>query len=393
MFPMSNEYVQTWQTAGRVITTGTIQRSGVPIVDNVLVSSGTVTIDRIAAQRSRVTLTVPTMSPFDPIIPTSDTSALTPFGNELVLQGGYYIGDTPVMFPMGTYTIVDVDVEDTMQDITLTVDVYDRAWGVSARKFRYPYWLNSGANAGSELERLINTVYPGLTYLITPTSYTAGFGTFTAGSDPWQAATQLAESIGYELYFDVYGRVIARPTPNPANTAPCWWFVEGVGPNNTDWSAPFSASNPPPNCASALGRKWSRQNLPNDITITNSTSATGISPFQGSAVDVNPQSPTYVGGPFGDVPQVTVSRLATTAPAATALAENVLIQTLGSGEMLTITMKPNPVFEVDDVVYVQRKRLGLAGNYVIDAITHSFKATDKTVLTCRNVAAGQQGQL
>jgi hypothetical protein len=98
---------------------------------------------------------------------------------------------------------------------------------------------------------------------------------------------------------------------------------------------------------------------------------TGVAtPVRADVTDTNPNSPTYVSGPFGDVPVFTTSPLVLTTGQATTKATAQLKRNLGQVEFLNLYLVPNPALDVNDVVSVTRARLKLfAAQFVIEQLT------------------------
>ena len=353
------------------------------------VSSATVTVDRQSPRRTAdITVAGTSTQGITSLVPTSMLSLLAPFGNEIVLQAGVLTASGAVGFvPLGRFGILTSQTTDTTTDIALTLHCVDRSWSVGSRKLKGPYNLpGAGGNIAAELQALINSAwpssagYPPLLFNIQPSSATVPSGSYNQGQDPWAAAQDMAGDMGYELFFDVYGNVVAYPTPNPSALSPQWAFVETVPNPNV------ILGSPPSSVPMAVANTFTRDGIINDFTVSGTGSGQTSGPVTGTASDSNPGSPTFTGGAFGDVPSFTTTNLVITQAQAQAAAQNALAMSLSSAHQVTITCTPNPLFDVDDVVLVTRARLGLNQTpVVLDTITHVISPLQTMTLTGRVV--------
>lgn len=360
-------------------------QAGVAIV-TVPVSTATVTVDRHSPNRRVADLTVEgtAAQTIATLLPTSPLSVLAPFGNELQLQSGILTANGWQYVSLGHFVIVTATSADSLTDLVVTLHCVDLSWLVGSRKFKGPYNLPAaGGNIAAELQALINTTFPA-TRAVVLFNIQASAGTvpsgssFNQGEDPWQAAQSIAGDMGYELFFDVYGNVVAYPTPVPSVLSPQWAFVES--------DPPARVSAPPQSNFTSITSAFTRDGIYNDFTVNGTGSGQTSGTVGGIAADTNPGSPTFVGGPFGDVSSFVTTNLVTTNAQAQAAAQNALAISLSSAWQITITCPPNPLFDVDDVVLVTRARLGLNQTpVVLDTITHVISPLQLTTLTGRVV--------
>jgi hypothetical protein len=138
---------------------------------------------------------------------------------------------------------------------------------------------------------------------------------------------------------------------------------------------------------------YTRDGIYNDFILTGTgtqnapgSSSGSSAPVIAEAMDTNAQSPTYVYGPMGDIPSFVQTNLVTSSSQAQEAADNDLALSLAKAVSISINTPPNPIFDIDDVVTVNRARLGLFNTKVVlDTITHVVSWQDTTVLTGRIV--------
>lgn len=385
------------------------------------VSVVSITADRNSEIRRSGSITAE-LTPTDTLWPTSPSSSLAPFGNEIFIEIGIGTADSSAppqpgipaggvsvaqWMPLGLYDIATTTLDDTTVDVVLTLDVYDRSWTISQRQFlaTYNFPATPSGNFVAEIEYLLNQVWgaaadaPPLTYNIVPTALTVPTASYNQGSDPWQAALDMATSVGYELYFDVTGAVVGHPIPNPTTQPVVWNFTNsdiavygeggslGGGGSSTLLGSVYSTPV-------GIQVQMTRDGIYNDIFITgtgtpNATySTTGTAaPVIGEAADTNPNSPTYVNGPMGNIPEFVSTNLVSTSAQALTMAQNDLQAALSSAWTVTLTCNENPMFDIDDVVTVTDPNVGFTNpvTMVIDTISHVANYADTMSITGRVV--------
>jgi hypothetical protein len=378
----------------------TIYSHGTPTQYQVPISQASITVDRNAAQRRQGSITaelVPSVPP-PPLLPTSPSSLLSPFGNELFLETGINTPGQPIIwYPSGLFTITTVTVDDTTVDLVVTLDVADRSFVISQRVLKKPYNFPAtpSGNFVAEIQALLNMVWgTPLAYNIVPTDAVVPPASYNQGSDPWQAALDMAAAVGYELFFDAQGIVRGYPIPDPATQPVVWNFTDEptaiFGNPGTGSAALFGS---PYSTPVAVQMQMTRQSIYNDIIVTGvGTSNAPLSntgsnaPVLAEAADTNPQSSTYIGGGLGDVPNFVSTNMVTSAAQAQATANNDLQAALSAAWTITVSAPPNPIFDVDNVVTVTRPRIGISNlKMVIDTVTHVVRYSDTMAITGRVV--------
>ena len=375
-------------------------------------STGSLTVDRNSTYRRTGQFTIevdPTVPP-SLLVPSGPTALLSPFGTEINIQIGIISSSPGSNFaqvnqwiPLGQLEIATTDVDDTVNDIAVTLNVYDRSYTIDKRKFSQPYnFPAASGNFVDEIMVLLNQVWgqtvgvAPLQYNITPTTATVPVASYNQGASPWQAATDMASAVGYELFFDINGVVTGLPIPDPYTTAPCWSFIEDqtVITSNPSSGGSESLLGSPYSTPPEVQVQMTSEGIYNDIVIqgtgtANAPSYTGPNgtvsgtPTLAEAQDTNPTSPTYIAGGLGDIPNFVSSSLVTST-SAQSMADNMLQASLSQAWTVTLQIAPNPIFDIDDVVAITRARVGLNNAYVvIDTITHNIRYGDLTTITGR----------
>ena len=105
---------------------------------SLVLTDGSVTMDKGSDQRSQVTATF--VSPDGSMIPMEGTDPITPWGNEMrVFRGVYYpVTGTSELVPLGSFLINRVNIKDEA-GVTMDVTGYDRSRNISRNVVPY-YW-------------------------------------------------------------------------------------------------------------------------------------------------------------------------------------------------------------------------------------------------------------
>lgn len=390
----------------------TVYVNGRPTQIVLPVSDATFTVDRNSEHRrtGQMTLEVlPTVPPqtvtvngnLQTLLPIVPSALLAPFGNEVFVEmsivqsvnGQNPAAGTNGWVPLGLFAIATSDVQDTGNNLTVTLELRDRSWAVAQRALLTAYTVPAAAgDLQSELIALLNTAWgstPPWSYSITPNpGYTVPAGTYNQGQDPWQAALDMFFSAGYELYFDVNGNVVGAPVPTPlVNNSVVWNFVES-GLSATGQST-HPVGGTPFTTPVDVALVMTRDGIPNSFFVSASgpNNASGTStPVQANAADKNPASPTYINGPMGTVPSFIFDSLISTQAQALAEAQYNLSVALAKSWTVAVSTPPNPLFDIDDVCTITRSRLNLnLKPFVVDTITTSIKYDAVTIVKGRIV--------
>lgn len=330
------------------------------------VTDGSVTVDGSAAVRRRCTVTLTDDS--GKLVPADITDLLAPNGNELKLYRGVTFADgSTELVPLGVFRITKPQVSGGRGTLVIRVDGYDRARAVQRARFTETYTIPAGTNYATAISDLLESRVTGLSFNLAATDHeTSGplvYGT-SADNDPWKDATELAKSIGFELFFDADGVCVLRPEPDPSAAATVASYAEGD--NATILS---------------VDRELSDEETYNHVVVSGESQTT--TPVRAEARDEDPSSATYYLGPFGDVPRFYASPLITTSAQAQDAADALLRRSLGLVEVVRFSAVPNPAHDVGDVVQVAYSAGRVDGLYVLDQFTVPLSAGGVLTATTR----------
>lgn len=344
MYPVSDLFKAELKHSHKIATKVEVYNNGA-LVQELNVIGGQVNASDDAAIRRRCKFTV--VDRDGSLVPTSADSLLAPYGNEVRMYRGLGMPEnTEELVPLGIFNISAVQVVDTGEGVKIFVEGFDRARKVQRNRFTFQYIIGAGSNYATAIQDLIEDRYPGLTYNFMPVTTTTPLLSFESGSDPWEAAQKMATSIGAELYFDVEGVCVLRPIPDPATDPVVWTYAEGAEATILH-----------------VEKKSSDERTYNHIIVTGESS--NAPPVRAEAKDDDPSSPTYYLGDYGDVPYFYKSAFITTQAQAQAVADALLLRTLGVVEQVNFTAIVNPAHEVGDIIEITRGRAGINARYVL----------------------------
>lgn len=341
------------------------------------VLEGEVAVDRTAQVRRSLNCRV--IDPTGKITPRETGEILTPYGTELrAYRGIEWRTDSGLLVQeicsLGVFRLSKSTITYKADGTTeITLESYDRSRTIQRDKFLIPYTIEAGTNVLEAIKEIVKRTFPSVEYdTISTTLTTTAPMLLDTGSDPWEACTNLAKSIGCEIYFDVEGRLVVAPPPDlAAMPAPDFTYIEGDRCTMID-----------------LGREFSDENAFNGVVVTGESPGDEMPPVRGEAWDDSPASPTYRLGPYGEVPMFITDNTAKTEEDCVKIAKSELALMLGRPAALNINALVNPSYEAGDVVQVKLNKAGIDGLYGLDAfnVPLSGSATQRLAVRERRVA-------
>lgn len=288
------------------------------------------------------------------LVPFKVESLLTPFGTEIrPYRGVMYDDGTIEVAPLGVFRVARSTVNDSLGGAPeIAIEAYDLSRTVARDKFTSAYVIAAGTNMITAIQDILARTFPDLEYDATSTTrVTTAPRVYDVGDNPWEAVTDLAMSLGCDIYFDVDGRVaIIPPADIDALPSPNFSYVEGQGCTMLD-----------------LGQVFTDEPGYNGVVVIGESLGDELPPVRAEAWDDEPTSATYRLGPYGEVPYIHHDQAIKTGEEAEATAAQLLQSFLGFSSQLAISATVNPAYEGGDVVEVVRERAHVSGLYTVDA--------------------------
>ncbi len=313
------------------------------------VVDGSVTLDSTAASRGRLDLSIAG----EEWVPTSRSSPLAPFGNELRVSRGVVVPGSHVeLVRLGIFGIQTAVPSDSGGQLVTNVTGIDRSGRFTESPFEAPYTVASGTIGEDAILAVLQDVWTNFGYDFVTTN-TPLLPLFAQESDDrWAFAQGIATALGCELYFTGTGRLTLQPIPTVGGD-PVDEFSEGEGGVLVE-----------------ISREWDRSPVYNRVIVTGENPEEGDDPVpRGVATDYYPGSSTNYDGPFGHKPMFwSYSGIHSDTEAQNA-ANGILLRTLGSPQNLSFSTLVNPSRRPGDLIRIRRERLGIDEDHIIDAIT------------------------
>ena len=341
------------------------------------IAQGSVQVDANSAVRRTCEATLFTTRENTNLVPDNDFDLLTPFGNELRLYRGVEYSDgTQEYVPLGVFVITEVSISDSNDGVQIKITGEDRSIKVSRAKWTEPYQMTTGSLETS-LTDLLKDRYPDAEVAFPTTNVSVNnivLGT-EKDNDPWKDAVEIAELVGFDLYFDQNGVARLNQFPVLDGSVVVATFIEGSGTTITQ-----------------LNRTISTKSTYNGVIyIIEGTEV--ATPIRVEVWDEDPASPTYRYGIFGEVPVFIETGLVATEAEAVKAAISLLNIYIGSQEVINWDALVDPTLDAQDVVYVKSNGSKIDRLVILDSIDipltpqGTMSATARTV---RVVATGEE---
>ncbi len=346
MYPISDRFATALRTSYVAATTVQVWFDG-NYVQTLPVKDGSVSIDRTAAVRRQCQVSIGDPS----FVPLYANSALAPYGAELKLFTGIkFLDGSDEQIPLGVFRIQDVEWDEATGSVPV-VKAFDRSRAVADAKFLMPA-DRSGRTAKATITAMVQDVVA-CDVLIDPTlrDYTLPGGT-VFDSERWDAVQSIANGMGAEAYFDVYGNCVVARIPELSQSTPqsaAVWTVD-----HGDAGVLVSAQ-----------RAVSRTGVYNAVAAQGVASNCEGAPPIGFAADTDSRSPTYWGPasalpygpyaktPFGQSVYRYTNNLLTTVQHCETAARGQLANFLGLARSLSFACVPNPALDGGDIILVK----------------------------------------
>lgn len=331
MYPVSSRFLQTLATSHVMVArvdafyAGQLVRADLPITD------GSVTVDRASKSRRRLSLVIA-----DPAyLPWGETDPLAPYGQELVVSRGIRFSDgSEEWVPLGTFRIDNPSGDTHFGPVTVSGTTMESA--IIDDKVQAPVTTRGMGGCVDAITTLIRQTLPNAVVTnLTPGNRNPAVATATwdAGSDRWDAITQIARAMSAEIYVDAQNRFVITDLPDVVNGSVAWDIGDGEGGNLI-----------------SSARSISRTAVYNAVVASGENTASGAAPVSAVARDTSPTSPTRWGGPFGKVTKFISSALWITQGDCQNAANFELFEATAPNVETTLDTLPNPALEGSDIV-------------------------------------------
>jgi len=330
MYPVSDRFLARLAESHRPVTQVQLFLTDGRVVD-LEHTGGSVTVDRGQAIRRTCTVTIADPS----LIPRTPADQLATYGARLRIARGVEYGDgASELVPLGVFRLDSVDGDVNEGPVTLQGKGLEAV--VQDDKFTSTYKA-SGTVVGA-VTALIQRSIPTADVISLITDTPIGSRAFDVGADPWAGAQEIAAVAGADVYANADGVFVIATLPDLLTTTPVW-TIEA-----TEGGVYISAN-----------RAMSSDTVYNGVLARGENTVENVPPVSSLAVDNDPNSPTYWGGPFGRRPKFISSSTLTTANACAQAANLELAKAKAPNSSGDISSLPNPALEPGDVLRVMHE--------------------------------------
>lgn len=302
------------------------------------------------------------------LYPALETDPLNPYGPIIRVYSGIEFGDGSQRY---AWQVFGGRIQQTVWDSgTGTVDVAasDFADDVISNGFLAPVNSSVGVACTDQIHELILGGYPRATFG-TDDVFNAVMPQLTWESDRGQALDEVAKSLGALWYPLANEQFVTRRYPWTVATNPVVTLRGGPGGHITGAQATRS-----------------RQDVCNALAVTGER-ADGTIPVYATSLDENPDSPTYVRGPFGRRTRTVHLQTPTTQGQVQSVSNDLLQSWKALTESWNLTIIPDASLELGDVIGIEvGKRTGVV--QVVQAFTLPLDLSGSMPVSCRALVPG-----
>ena len=311
-------------TKVNVLYDGEIVAQDIPFVD------GSISVDRGSDVRRQLSLSIADPAEF----PLSETAKFGVYGQTIYVESGIqYLDGTTELVPCGLFVVTNVSgdihtgplsISAVGQEILLKRAVFDTA--TTTKGFQ---------SAADFIGAQIQYVIPGASFVNASTNGATipAVKTWDAGQEVWAALTEVATSVGAELFCDANGSFRLVDIPDIETAQPVWDV--SAGENGVMVGAELTLT---------------ADDVFNRVVVSGENMEEDKPPVTASATIST--GPLRYGGPFGKVTKTYTSSLVTTQAGASDVANALLRKYRAPNRSVTVDTIPNPALEAGDCIRV-----------------------------------------
>jgi hypothetical protein len=360
--PATGALLRTLSGSHRVLVEArvctTFQTGGNPDGVQITILGGDVTLDGTAEIQRTLELTTT-----GDLWPRRASDLLTPYGNEIFVRRAVDLGPDlePLWFPLGYFRIATPEQDDA-PDGPIRLSCQDRMSGIVDGRLLGPRVFSGSRTNQSVFQELVGEIYPDVTVIFDSMAMDNLGRQLVAEESRYQFLREIADSLGKVMFWDGQGFLRVEQAPDPG--MPVWTVNAG------DHGVQLQVS-----------RTLTRVGVYNAVVATGEA-GDGSDPVRAVAVDANPLSPTFFGGPFGKVPRFYASPLLTTVGQASVAAGNMLRRSIGMPYEVNFRAVVNPALRPHDPIEV-RYLDGNRERHVMESLTIPLDVGSPMVGTTR----------
>lgn len=331
MRPVSAAWARTVNTSHRAIFRATVcdtfQTGTTPTGTQITILGGNDVVDGTAKIRSTLDIDVDGTGQW----PRRADDLYAPYGNEIYVERGIQYSDDLVEYVGLGYHRIEEPEQDRPPDGRIRITASDRMAGIIDGRLTRPQQFGTTASLGYVVATLVQQVYPDAVIVWDDaTDDSLLTRPLICDDDRFGFLDGLIRSVGKVWYWDYAGQLAIKSMPSA-----------------TTHVAELQAG--PGGVLLKLGRKLSRRGAYNAV-VASGEAVDIYDPVSWTAIDNDPNSPTYYYGRFGPVPMFFTNPNIFSPGQARTAAEAELRKRLGLPYSVTFEVSANSAFEPWDPV-------------------------------------------
>lgn len=308
--------------------------NGAIVAEDIGFVDGTVKVDRGSDTRRSLSLTIDDPSQF----PVGATDRFGVYGQRIYAECGVtYMDGSSERVPVGTFVITSISGDIHTGPLTIAASglelLLKRALWDTAQS------TATWATPADFMAFHIPDTIPGATFVNASTNGAGVLAarTWDAQTDKMTALSEVAASIGAELFCDANGtfRLVDIPDPADLTVAPVWNV--SVGESGVMVSAVMELAS---------------DGVFNRVVASGENAGDNAAPVSAEAKITSTSDPLRYGGPFGKVTKSYASSLITTTAQAQAAANAMLVKYKAANRTVALETIPNPALDAGDRIRV-----------------------------------------
>lgn len=382
MYPTSKLWPQYIRGSHTVISRADLYPAAGPPIFGLPITAGSVAVD--ATSNVRRTLDCQIADQTGQFTPSNVYAVAAPYGAIIrPWRGILYPDGTSELLPLGVFRISSLEVtDDGAPTLKITGSDYSRT--VARNRFVDPYVISAGQNYATAIATLADNRLPGLDQDLDTTAEVTPLIVIDAQEDPWQHLQDMAAAFGFEVFYDQDGGFVLQAQHDPTDDQVQIVYASGEDVATLTAAADGTATSLP--AAAVL--------LDLDNTYTDEPGFNGVvmaaesttlpTPLRTVLFDMDPTSPTYSQGPYGQVPDFQSSPFITSQAACDAAAAAWLRKHIGGTNDLSFSIIPDPSLDAGDVIRIKRSGSNIDTIGVVGGLTIPLAVAEKMAVTLRS---------
>lgn len=349
MLSVSSNWTRALTTSHGISTKVNVLYGGKVVAEDVPFVDGTVKVERGSETRRSLSLSIADPRQF----PKKESDLFSVYGSRIYVERGIrYMDGTTERVPLGLFVITGVSGNIHTGPLSITAAGLEIL--LKRVLFESAQSTKGYVSAAAFIKDMIAAKAPGESFVDRSTVGAVGLATKTwdAGTDVWSALSEVATSVGAELFCDANGTFTLKDIPQVSNVplSAVWDVSAGEGGVMVSAEMELTADD-----------------VYNRVIVTGENAEDNKAPVKATATITASTDPLRYGGPFGRVTYRYSSSLITTTSQANATAVALLERKRQANRSVTLGTVPNPALDAGDWIRVNYGSAFLPELHLVDS--------------------------